>query len=276
MPITPIKQKSSLDKFYTKPSVAESCLGSLYPFVKTFDYFIEPSAGSGVFLDCLKYKNKIGYDISPTRSDIYYRDWLYCNPGKYGAVIYGNPPFGKRGSLASSFIKHAIQYAKVIAFVLPLTFRKEGKQKAFPPNWKLLSDITLPENSFTLDGEDYHVPCCFQVWGMDIHFRDNDDLRASNQIKLATSDFEFVDKDQATHFVFGAAPNRVIPKEAVKPSNRGYYLRAMGDNVIERLRSIDWKTHALSSVKGGVAWFTKQQLVDIYVSKSLDIGSTSK
>ena len=258
-----------LDKFFTKKIVADLCLDSLYPYVKSWDYFIEPSAGDGIFLDCLKYPDKIGYDISIDRPDLYQRDWLLTNPNKYGVVIYGNPPFGKRGNLINAFIKHSIKYAKLIAFILPSTFRKETKQKVFPSNWKLLSDITLPENSFTLDGDDFHVPCCFQVWGMDIHFPENYDLRASKQIKLATCDFEFVDKEQSTHFIFGAAPHRIIDKSLVKDTNRGYYILSKNEQVIERLKNIDWKPHALSGVSGEVAWFTKQMLIDVYVTEKL-------
>lgn len=264
MPITKIKKKSNLDKFYTKSSVVELCLGSLYPFVSIADLFIEPSAGNGSFVDGLVYPYKIAFDIYPDRTDIFKADWLKIDLIKTDLAIYGNPPFGSRGDLIDSFIKKAIPHSKVIAFVLPLTFRKKTKQKIFPENWKLLSDITLPENSFTLNGKDYHVPTCFQVWGMDIHYSGHDDLRASKQINITTSDFEFVDKEHATHFIFGAAPHKIIEKSLVKSTNRGYYIRTNRETV-NRLKQIDWKLHALSGISGGAAWFTKQMIETIYV-----------
>ena len=247
----------------------ELCLDSLYPFVNSWDYFIEPSAGNGIFLDCLKYSRKIGYDISPDRNDIIQADWMTIIPNNHDNVIFGNPPFGKRGFLIKSFIKHAIPFANVIGFILPQTYRKENKQKVFPSEWKLLSDITLPERSFTLDGRDYHVPCCFQVWG--IGFSDYD-WRASNQPKLSTSDFEFVMKERATHFIFGAAPHKIIEKSLVNDSNRGYYILCKNEQVVERLVGIDWKSYALSGVPGEVAWFTKQMIIDVYVGEKLKIS----
>ena len=47
---------ANLDKFYTKPEIAEQCYNFLKQFYPSLDneMFLEPSAGSGNFLPLLK------------------------------------------------------------------------------------------------------------------------------------------------------------------------------------------------------------------------------
>lgn len=264
MSVVPIKKKSESDKFYTKPEVVNICLETLYPFVDQYDIFIEPSAGSGVFLDELKYTFKLGFDIIPDSDEIIKDNWLTMQLLGNDIIIFGNPPFGSRSNLINEFIKKSLPNAKIIAFILPSVFRKENKQKIFPNDWILLSDITLPYNSFLLDGQDYHVPCIFQVWGNEDFYYGNEDLRESRKDKLITNDFKFVSRDNATHFIFGASPRKIIRKNNVTTNNRGYYLRLHSDIIIDQFESINWDQFALSSVSGGVSWFTKQMIINIW------------
>ena len=56
---------NTLDKFYTKPNIAEQCFCFLqkhYPSISQ-EYFLEPSAGSGNFLLFLKQYE--AFDIKP-------------------------------------------------------------------------------------------------------------------------------------------------------------------------------------------------------------------
>lgn len=60
-----INNLKKLDKYYTKKEIAEKCYLYLKQFFNNNVLFLEPSAGSGVFLKCIK-EEKIGFDIEPT------------------------------------------------------------------------------------------------------------------------------------------------------------------------------------------------------------------
>ena len=129
--INDINANRLFDKFYTQPSVAETCINITYKIIgenaKCYTY-IEPSAGSGAFLDLLPL-NTLGIDIFPPeeRIDILKMDFLQWNPEKsQNIVVIGNPPFGKNASLALKFINHAARFASYIAFILPRTFEKQS------------------------------------------------------------------------------------------------------------------------------------------------------
>ena len=76
----------------------------------------------------------------------------------------GNPPFGKRSSLAINFINHSAELCEAIAFILPVSFMKWGVQKQINNNLKLVDYFYLNPNSFTNNGKDFSVRCVFQLW----------------------------------------------------------------------------------------------------------------
>lgn len=259
------KKKSQNDKFYTKKEVVDTCLEVFYKHVSVEDFVIEPSAGDGAFLNSLKHKNKIGYDLEPENEGIIQSNWFDVIP-EHGCVILGNPPFGIRNVLTNEFIKHSSKYAKMIAFVLPSVYRKETMQKVFSGDWSLIEDIELPRNGFTLNGEDYHVPCIFQIWKNTKYYECNINLRESVKVKKTTDHFVFSKKENSDIFLFGASPSKIISPQNVGQTNRGYYL-SCNNQVSETISNIDWKSVGLSSVNGGVSWFTKQQIIDIYLEE---------
>ena len=158
---------SNLDKFYTKPNIAEQCFCFLqkhYPLISE-EYFLEPSAGSGVFLPYLKQYD--AFDIKPEGENIKQADFLTLTLSRYDYVTIGNPPFGKRSKLAIDFFNHAAKYSKIIAFIVPVSFMKWNVQKELDKNFNLLSYTYLPENSFTSNNKDFSVRCVFQIWTKD-------------------------------------------------------------------------------------------------------------
>ncbi len=258
-------KKSANDKFYTKPEIVDVCLEILKNSVCfENDYFVEPSAGDGRFYNKLP-NNKIGYDIEPEGEFIIKKDWFEVVIDK-PCVIVGNPPFGTRNKLTNDFIKHAAKYAKCIAFILPSVYMKESMQKIFGEDWFLETYLLLPKNSFTLENEEYHVPCVFQVWKNKKFYPCVNDLRESNKIKKTTDHFEFV-KD-GNYFIFGAAPSKIIDVSDVEVTNRGYVI-SCNSQVVDFLTSINWKEDGYSSVNGGVSWFGKQQIINVYL-KNID------
>jgi hypothetical protein len=260
MPKNKIKKKDALDRFYTQPKVALECYHKVLPFIEETDLLIEPSAGEGSFFLQMR-EPKIGYDLMPKSEQIIQGDWFDQNVPK-NCVIIGNPPFGEKNVLSKRFILHASESAKIIAFILPMVFRKETYQKVFSDEWSLIKDYTLPKNSFLFESNSYHVPTCFQIWEKNSNHKN---LRESIKTKAVTLDFTFTD-NQPTHFVFGASPSKIVSPDKVESTNRGYYVKSNIPNLEEKLKSVDWRKFGLSSVNGGVSWFTKQEIINGYLN----------
>lgn len=154
-------RSNEMDKFYTKPSVASSCIDELQKHAT--GTWVEPSAGSGAFVDAAKRVVR-AMDIEPGRDDIVKQDFLTWKPTQTHCTVFGNPPFGRQSVLARKFIKHASTFADVIAFILPRSFTKPSMQRAFPLEFHLVSEIPIEKDAFLVNGLPYDVPCVFQIW----------------------------------------------------------------------------------------------------------------
>jgi len=154
-----------LDKFYTKPSVAQQCVSAFIENVKIEenDLILEPSAGNGSFIQPMKAIkcNKIFLDIAPENNQIIQTNFLYWKPPAVNGKIHliGNPPFGRQSSLCHKFIKHGATFAETIGFVLPGSFNKAGNRNKIPLNFQLIFSKDLGKNSCY----DTHVNCVFQI-----------------------------------------------------------------------------------------------------------------
>lgn len=149
------------DKFYTKPSVAVSCVTELAKHA--VGTWIEPSAGSGAFVDAVKH-GVVAMDIEPGRDGIVKQDFLTWTSPHTKCTVFGNPPFGRQATLARKFIKHASTFADVIGFILPRSFMKPSMQRAFPLEFHLIHESPIEKDSFLVNDKPYDVPCVFQVW----------------------------------------------------------------------------------------------------------------
>ena len=88
------------DKYYTSPELAEYCVRKTEEIIgkENITEYLEPSAGSGVFLDFLN-KPYLAYDIEPEdyKNRIVKADYLSLDlEYKKGRCVIGNPPFGSR------------------------------------------------------------------------------------------------------------------------------------------------------------------------------------
>ena len=161
-------RKNTKDQYYTKSSVAKKCVDKIHASILQSEGYqwIEPSAGNGAFLKILPNTfDKIGIDLEPKSSDIQqgnFLDWAPISQKK--RIFFGNPPFGRQGSLAKSFIKHAAEYADVIAFILPRSFVKPSMSRAFPLKFHCIHNEELEKNAFEVNTVQYDVPCVFQIW----------------------------------------------------------------------------------------------------------------
>lgn len=225
-------RKEGLDKFYTIHSVVDKCLntiGKKYSW-DSWDLVVEPSAGNGSFLIKIPCKNKVGIDISPEHPDIIKLDFFnYFPPCNNKILVLGNPPFGKVSSLAVGFFNHAANWADVIAFIIPRTFRRISIQNKLNKYFHLVEDeeIQTTPCSFT---PKMSVKCCFQVWEKRDCARENIILQTNH------NDWEFLS--------FGPLDDKGQP---TPPSGADFAIRAYGGKCgevrceeLEKLRPKSW------------------------------------
>ena len=184
-----VNKSKQLDQFYTKSIVARECVNSLKTSISNYDMVIEPSAGTCAFYDLIDHPNKVGIDIEPKCGGVIKKDFLTWHPNEFplpeNILVIGNPPFGKQGSIAMRFIKHASTFSKTIGFILPRGFKKRATYDKVPLNFHKVNQFDIPPKSFIFEGKDYDVPC---VW---MEFEKRVELR-EKQKKLEPKTFEFV------------------------------------------------------------------------------------
>ena len=192
-------RKNTKDQYYTKSSVAKKCIDKIHSYLPQSESYqwIEPSAGNGAFLKIIPSTfDKIGIDLDPKASDIQQGNFLDWTPlSEKKRIFFGNPPFGRQGSLAKSFIKHASQYADIIAFILPRSFVKPSMSRAFPLKFHCIYSEELEKNAFEVNTQEYDVPCVFQIWE-----KKNTDRILANPVK--EDGFDYVKHGQPFHIAF--------------------------------------------------------------------------
>ncbi len=167
-----MSKAKELDQWFTKPKIAKICIDKMFElgYMDKNSYCIEPSCGEGVFVDELKKvinpNNISAFDIDPKTEYALEQDWLkadYCMPDK--AIVIGNPPYGKKGKLATQFINHSFTMVDTVAFILPLTLSTSWTaQHKIDSGLSLIFEMTLPKNSFIFEGKEVNVPSVFQIW----------------------------------------------------------------------------------------------------------------
>lgn len=250
-----------LDKFYTLPEVAKTCI-NLIEGLDEYDFCIEPSAGNGSFSKQLK--NCKAYDIAPEVDGVEKKDWFEVEKQNGRFIVIGNPPFGTRNTMSKNFIKHAVSIgATTIAFVLPDVFSKLSNQPktVFPDEWRLIVEHKLPDNSFTLEGEIYHVPCTFYVWT-----KEQGELNL-RQVKIEpTDDFIFAKRGCSNaDFTINGNNGKVKELSEVTNEKAEHYIKAKNKSVDELkilFKKCDFSF--LSSVNGGNAWIGQQEILKAY------------
>lgn len=253
--------KVLFDKFYTKENISDLCIKEVD--LSIYDTIVEPSAGNGSFS---KKLNCIAYDIEPEDESIIKQDYLELKevPGKVKLFI-GNPPFGSRSTLAKSFIKHSIELgASTIAFILPDTFNKYTNQRVFPENWKLLKVVKLPNDSFVVDGNSYHVPCSFFIWSKILEGKDLRDVKYTS-----CSDFIFLKRgSQDADFTVNGGCGKVKNLNEITNTKAEHYIKVVNRNNVENVRKIleGIKYNFNSSVNGGNAWVNQSDIIKAYLN----------
>lgn len=253
-------QEKILDQFYTKPEIAEFCYRILEKEYDLEDCFlIEPSAGSGSFSD-LFHSNSIAIDLEPKKEYIKKEDFFKFkikNNLKLNKIFtIGNPPFGKKSSLALKFINKSAKYSDVIAFILPKSFKKTSIKNRIDLNIHLSYEINLPKNSFIYKDQEYDVPCVFQIWEKKKEKRDIIKERRTTDL------FDFTKKETADFAIrrVGRLSGKVIIDFKLYNESNHYYIKSNIDknkllstfyNSYLELNNIASNTAALPSLSKG-------------------------
>ncbi len=252
-----------LDQFYTRPEIAKSCWARVEAFLalhpKTPSIWIEPSAGTGVFLDLLP-EPKLGLDLDPQRDDILRADFLSYDVSKFDhMIVIGNPPFGKNASLALRFLNYAAE-AQLVGFILPRTAEKVSWQRRVDPHLWLVDQMVLPQRSFVFKDHWYDVPCVFQLWER------RPQKRGLHHTALEHPDFAFVSKEQGQRAFqrVGVQAGRISSNFAHKAPASHYFLQQLHPqrDVFSILETIDWSP--IKRRTAGNPSISKRELVLAY------------
>jgi hypothetical protein len=204
------QEKNNFDQFYTNPLTAKKIISIFTEKLKELNYqkinFLEPSAGTGNFLEAIREisknnsfisKKTLAFDIEPKsdKESIITANFLKVPLTKYlkkekrnNYVIIGNPPFGKKGKLALNFVNKSAEVIDTIGFILPLTFRRWSIQSKLNKDLQLIYDINLEPNSFLANDKIYSLNSCFQIWTK--RKTEQKDLRIKEKPITKHSDFE--------------------------------------------------------------------------------------
>lgn len=239
-----------LDQFYTSPQIAQRCFEKLLEKLDSDikdTLFIEPSAGDGAFSDLLLNKCSFeALDIDPKKEYIKRQDFFQFEaPSHSRIVVVGNPPFGKNSSLALRFFNKSAEFAHLIAFVLPATFKKMSLQNKMDMNFHLIHEEDTPSNSFIFEGNSYDVPCVFQIW----------EKRQSKReaiITPKTTDFAFVNNALDCDIAFqrvgaNAGKITIAPLCHDKNPNSHLFIKFRTKKIMHAFIKCDFTRHKLST-----------------------------
>ena len=147
------------DKYYTSPELAEYCVKKTEEIIgkENITEYLEPSAGSGVFLDYLD-KPYFAYDIEPEDDRIVKQDYLSLELDyKKGRCVIGNPPFGEKNILSMKFFKHSLKFSDYIAFILPIS-QLNNNQQMF--EFDLIHSEDLGKKLYS----NIEIHCCLNIF----------------------------------------------------------------------------------------------------------------
>lgn len=280
------------DQFYTSDKCATCCVEFALKTLEKLNInpktslFLEPSAGDGAFIRALRtvnINNIFSCDIEPKYENIKELDFLSSDISdflnkKQNIITIGNPPFGKKGKLASAFINTAFKYSKVVCFILPIQFNKYSGHNQIINNAKLVFNEILPENSFIFKGKPYGLRCSFQVWTIVESSLENLRIKSAPQTKH--DDFEMwqynCTKEALKYFdkkIFGwdfAVPRQGFKDYTLKITDpaklekqiQWIFFKAKNTEILRRLEKLDFVklSHKNSTIPG----FGKADVIEEY------------
>jgi hypothetical protein len=220
----------------------------------------------------------------PEHKDIIKQDFLTYAPPTAGAriLVVGNPPFGRVSSQAIKFFNHAAQFAHVIAFIIPRTFRRISVQNKLDMHFHLVHDEEIATSPCAFDPP-MMAKCCFQIW------EKKESRRMAINLPTAHADWEFLK----------LGPNDECG-QPTPPKNADFVIRAYGgkcgeikttglselrpkswhwikatikkDKLIQRFSTLDYSLSVNTARQNSIG---RAELVQLY-AKKYDVDSSSQ
>lgn len=223
------EKKNENDQFYTDPVYAKRYIEVVDKIlnISSFDFCVEPSAGTGSFSNNIPHSKVFAFDLEPKDSKIVKKNFFDVSYEKGNILIIGNPPFGRVCSTAIKFFNHAAKFADTIAFIIPQTFQRVSVQNKLDLNFHLIYNEDITERVFT---PDMAAKCCFQIW------KRKDTSRKKIKLKTSHNDWTFLP--------FGPLDEKNQP---TPPKNADFAILAFGGNIgkiqtegLDKLRPKSW------------------------------------
>ena len=243
------KRTVGTEAYFTTDELAKRCVefvNAILP-LDQFSYILEPSAGAGAFVRALPSGKVVAIDLEPRAEGIECCDFFRFEPPFFqpNVLVIGNPPFGQRGSLAIRFLDRAMEFASVVAFILPRSFRKHTFLNRIDPQFHLLGEFDCAD--FVLPtGEPVAVNCVFQVWQKQATLRalvelptEHEDFEMKHFHLSRTSREEFERAEREYDFAIAQVGANFAPKKIQGLTAGSYwFIKAKGEavpRVFERL-----------------------------------------
>ena len=262
-----------LDQFYTDPAYAKQFLNTIAQTVdlNKYDHLVEPSAGTGSFYNLLDSRRRIGLDLDPKAQGIIKTDFFdWVAPVGKKIITIGNPPFGKNAGLAVKFFNRAAEFSDVIAFVIPKTFRKVSIINRLDQNFHMISDETVPDNSFIFNGAAYNVPCAAQIWQRKETPREKIVTLKLEQVKTWFGLAEPANSDFAIQRVGGRAGLIRITDRMNFSAESHYFIQAYDPRVLSVFQKVNFD--AVKFNTAGNPSVSPSELVELWIAKAKEEG----
>lgn len=235
------------EQFYTPRDTAEWVVGKVLKFVDNPDKltWLEPSAGSGVFIDVLAEQgisDVLAVDIEPHHKRVKRQDFLAWKAPHAGLVAIGNPPFGRNNALSIPFFNHCSEFCDVIAFIVPRSWRKWSVTNRLSKDFELKADYDLHINYVDATGNDVYaknnLKTCLQIWKRTSKPRQPVIIPATElAVKCSPTDADIAMR------VFGYGCGTVYTEFKREPNTTMIFLKVKNRNVIKALKSIDFSKY---------------------------------
>ena len=228
------------DQYYTTTATAQLLVDMVKPFITEQHTILEPSAGTGVFVDAMKDYAVEAYDIDPKHPAVIEQDFLKAGLLNKPYVTIGNPPFGGHStSLAVNFFNKCAGVSDYIAFIVPRSFRKQSIQNRLDLNFHLLLDEDCPKNSFIMEDNLWDVSTCMQVWKKEWHARSKPTFQGKYFTAHKTGTLQ--DGDFFMRY-YGRNCGAILPDDYSGSLNTVRIIRPKVPNLKETIATLDFTT----------------------------------
>ena len=188
--------------------------------------------------------------------------------------------------LAIAFFNHAAALADLVAFIVPVNFRKFIVHKQLNPSMRFISQLPLPRDAFHLDtGKPYAVNTEFQIWTRlaSGHL----DMRQYKSLPIRHEDFQIWQYNNTRHAlkVFQNTFDFAVPcqgwqdysrretdEKRCERNKQWILLKAKNPTVLTRLMEMDYERLAQECATT-VPGFRKGDLVKAYTEHCESLNS---